>query len=392
MTARPDGRRLLVLTPFPPRLDAAHGGGQAAARLLLAHAERDRLVLLTLRGPGEEAVDPALASACEAVEEVERMPVGRSPAVGWRERGRAATLLRGWPLWAASVGSRELGERLARTARDWRPHVVQAEFAVMAPYLNVVERPARRVLVDHDPGVRAGGGPLARRTRRRLAAAAAAAADAVVVFTEEDRAAVRALAPARTLVERIPIPWDVPPEPLDPLGQEPPSVLFVGSFRHAPNVEAARRLVRLLPELRRRRSDVVLALVGEDAPPGLAVEGVVLPGFVPDVRPWLDAAAVVAAPLDAGGGMRVKVLDALASGKAVVGTPLAFEGLDVRSGEEVLTAADDAGLAEAMGSLLVDPERRRRLAAAARTWAAGLPTQDSVGAAYETLYRRLEEG
>jgi len=92
VSGRHDRCRLLVLAPFPPRLDASHGGGRSVARLSQLHATRNDVALLVLRRPGELEVDGAVAAACEFVREVERIPVGRSVPVAWRERQRAVLL------------------------------------------------------------------------------------------------------------------------------------------------------------------------------------------------------------------------------------------------------------------------------------------------------------
>ncbi len=386
-----DGRRrLLVLAPFVPRLDAAHGGGRVVARLLLAHARSSRVALLALRPPGDGDVDDAVRAACEVVELVPNAPVGRSAAVAWRERRRLLELLTGSPPWVASVTSAAYRRALVRLCRDFEPEVVLAELGVMASYLAVVPAAARRVLVEHDPGVRRTAGPLERAAWRRHARRAAGSADAVVVFTDEDAERLRPFAAPASILVRIPPPWPPPPEARDPLGTMPPTVLFVGNFRHAPNVEAALRLVRLLPELRRGHPEVELALVGEGLS-GSFGAGVVAPGRVDDVGPWLDRAAVVAAPLSSGGGVRVKVVEALAAGKAVVGTPLAFEGLDVEPAREAVVAESDEELVAAVSSLLDDASRRRELGAAARAWALRRPTEEDVGRAYSDLFDRLGE-
>src|SRR5438128_2426016 len=91
-------RRLLFLLPFPPRLDATHGGGRATAQLLAKLATRHRIALLYLRAPADPPVDTILQERCELVEEVMRPDPGFSFAQGW---SRIGSLLRGRPLWAA---------------------------------------------------------------------------------------------------------------------------------------------------------------------------------------------------------------------------------------------------------------------------------------------------
>ena len=117
--------------------------------------------------------------------------------------------------------------------------------------------------------------------------------------------------------------------------------------------------------------------------------GVTVTGKVPDVTPHLDRAAVVVAPLSTGGGLRVKVLEALAFGKALVASPLAVEGIALTDGRNYLRADGDAAFADAVALLLGDERRRVELGRAAREWAeANLGWQVTV-AAYEALYAEL---
>jgi glycosyltransferase involved in cell wall biosynthesis len=195
---------------------------------------------------------------------------------------------------------------------------------------------------------------------------------------------------------RIPIGTVLPERPLDPLGRPPPSIGFVGSFIHPPNTDAAVRLIgAIFPRLRAQFPKLLLYVVG-DGPPAwvreMAGENVFVTGRVPDTSSYLDRAALIVVPLRLGGGMRVKVLEALAAGKAVVASSLAVEGLGVTDGEQVVLAETDQEFCDAIGGLLRDPERRVALARRARAWAcANLGWENSV-AAYETLYTSLITG
>ncbi|HWN40715.1 MAG TPA: glycosyltransferase family 4 protein [Thermoanaerobaculia bacterium] len=393
----PPERRLLFLAPYPPRKDALHGGALAMAHLIGGLAQRHRVALLCLRGDDEAGIEPELRERCEIAEELPRR--GRRRSKNLRERvGKhlrtAESLLAMRPKWATWCALPAFEERLRALDAGWRPEVVQAEYHVMGQYLSCVR--SRRVLNQYEPGAhaarerwRSGNHNLREylemRAWERYERAVAKRADTVVVLTLRDREAMLPYSPTTPLVV-IPLGIQAPERPLDPAGQPPPSVLFVGSFNHPPNVEAAIRLARsIFPRVRQRCPETVLHLVG-DAPPDISGPGVVVTGRVPSIEPWLDRAAVIATPLASGGGMRVKVLEALAAGKAVVASPLAAEGLD---GAPLLLADGDEETAEAIIGLLEDRDRRVALATQAREWAvARLGWQRTVDA-FEALYERL---
>jgi glycosyltransferase involved in cell wall biosynthesis len=381
-SGRSAARRILFLTPFPPRLDAPHGGGRTVARTILELAGRHRVAVLALRLPEDEPVDRALRERCEVVVEVLRPLVGVSPRRFWSERQRLRLMISRAPAWVLGSSVAEYGARLRALLRTWQPEVVQMEFAVMGQYTrNLPGWPERTILVDHDPE----GG----RSWARYRAAVLRMVDAAVVFTRRDEELLRQLAPT-TRLARIPIGADVPKAALDPLGKEPPTLLFVGSYDHPPNVEAARRLAtKIVPRVREGRPDLVLTLVGENPPADLAGPAVALVGRVQDVRPYLGEASIVAAPLDRGGGMRVKVLEALAAGKAIVASSLAVDGIEVTDGDQLVIADSDAEFAEAVLSLLADPQHRAALGARAHRWALANLGWERVARAYDALYESL---
>src|SRR5689334_1169250 len=102
MSNRPPSpqRRLLFLTPFPPRLDAAQGGSRVIAQLLMRLAERHAIALLCLRGVDEAPVDERLQRRCVFVAEVPRPDDSATFQARWRLRLRFMLgMLRGRPLW-----------------------------------------------------------------------------------------------------------------------------------------------------------------------------------------------------------------------------------------------------------------------------------------------------
>ena len=146
-------------------------------------------------------------------------------------------------------------------------------------------------------------------------------------------------------------------------------LLFVGSYRHPPNVDAALWMAEdVLPLLRADGADVELHLVGAGAPPEVQAlgqrPGVRFHDFVPDLQPLLDGCRVSVAPLRYGAGVKGKVNQALAHGLPVVATACAVEGMHLRPGEDVLVADDAAGFAAAVRRLHEDPALWQRLSQA----------------------------
>ncbi len=149
-----------------------------------------------------------------------------------------------------------------------------------------------------------------------------------------------------------------------------------------PNVHAARLLVAdIFPKILRRCPDATLAIVGSD-PPGWLMEAVcheprlTVTGWVPDVAPWFDAAQVVVCPLMVGGGVKIKILEALARGCAVVATPIALQGLRHLPPDAVAECADASAFADACVRLLGSPKERERQRARAAQAARYLPSWD----------------
>jgi polysaccharide biosynthesis protein PslH len=150
-----------------------------------------------------------------------------------------------------------------------------------------------------------------------------------------------------------------------------PSLVFTGTMDYRPNIDGVCWFVRQVwPGLRRQLPHLTFTIVGRDPSRAVrdlaAVPGVRVTGSVPDVRPYLAAAAVAVVPLRIARGIQNKILEAMAFGRAVVASSQAIEGLDVKVGEEVIQADSTDEWQACLLGLLADETRRRGLAAAAR--------------------------
>jgi glycosyltransferase involved in cell wall biosynthesis len=143
-------------------------------------------------------------------------------------------------------------------------------------------------------------------------------------------------------------------------------VVFTGTMNYSPNVEAMLYFAdQIWPLIRTQVPGATLSIVGH-APPREILQlsdlpNVTVTGSVPDVRPYLGAAQVVVVPLRIGSGTRLKILEALAMGRAVVSTSLGYEGLDLEEGRHLLVADEPAAFAARVTELLRDPARRAAL-------------------------------
>ncbi len=137
------------------------------------------------------------------------------------------------------------------------------------------------------------------------------------------------------------------------------SVLFIGNYAYGPNLEAARFIEE---QLAPRIPDAQFVLVGKGpTAPERAVSNVAAKGFVPDLNDALGPATVCVAPLTKGSGTRLKILTYLASGKAVVASTKAAEGLEAQDGVHLLLRDEPDEFVGAVRTLLEDPEARRDL-------------------------------
>lgn len=145
-------------------------------------------------------------------------------------------------------------------------------------------------------------------------------------------------------------------------------IMFVGGYRHPPNVDAVLWYVAdVLPKLKQMLPGVKTYIIGSNAPESitsLADEALEVVGFVPDMRPWLERVRVSISPLRYGAGVKGKINQAMSHGLPVVGTSPSVEGMHLQDGLEVLVADDPADFAEAIRRLHTDSALWNRLSIA----------------------------
>ena len=260
-------------------------------------------------------------------------------------------------------------------------------------------------LADHERN------PLRRFALRRVAASLRRyevrhlnTPDAIVPITAADAEELRRLGCTR--------PMHVAPcgVELQNLGgdPEPNTAGFIGSLDFRPNQETAKWLVdELWPRVLKRMPEAKLLIagkspVGEQAfSPVKSVpdrRGRLSPhwnsieflGQVPDADAFMRRMSVILAPLFAGGGMRIKVLEAMALGRPVVATALGAGGIEFENGCDIVIAEDADSFADAVVRLLRDPESAARIGSAAREKVASRYDSDAIGRELLSFYQSLD--
>ncbi len=190
---------------------------------------------------------------------------------------------------------------------------------------------------------------------RELELGLARAVDLTMVVSQHEQRLLRSLVPEAD-VRLLPNVHQVAGAVAGPQGRA--GLLFVGSFDHLPNRDAARWMAReVLPMVHRRRPGTVLHVVGSNPSPDvleLASETVEVHGWVADLAPLHQRCRMSVAPLRFGAGVKGKVGESMAAGLPSVCTPVAVEGMELVHGEHVLVAPDATGFAEQVLALLDD--------------------------------------
>lgn len=225
--------------------------------------------------------------------------------------------------------------------------------------------------------------------RTRLAEVAAwQRADALGALTPEDAEVMH----AATVREVALTPNGIDRVVVDRREPDPATVLFVANFAYRPNRDAAEHLVRkIFPMVRRQLPDAELLLVGNDPGGEIARRypgaGVRVLGWVPSLAPYYARATVVVCPLRIGGGIKVKMLEALAHRKAIVSTPIGVQGFGPTARDVVRVATTSTDFACAVVEVLTQPARRRALEHAAEAFTLQLGTWEDAAAALDACWR-----
>ncbi|MGY3451445.1 glycosyltransferase involved in cell wall biosynthesis [Bradyrhizobium sp. USDA 4353] len=221
-------------------------------------------------------------------------------------------------------------------------------------------------------------------------------ADGVYLCSTDDEARLRQDLPQiRTAV--IPNAADIDfyqPRSTDPK-PDGRTVVYFGLLATVPNIDAVTHFIQdVWPLIAARHPDARCKIIGGRPPPSLlALAGarIAFTGFVPDLRPHLSEAAAVVVPLRLGGGTRLKIVEAMAMGKAIVSTSLGAEGIEAVPGRDILIENEPVAFAGAVSRLLAEPGLAARIGHAARQVAVEKYAWSAAARALEEFYLEILE-
>ncbi len=373
-------RRVGVISPYFP-FPLSHGGAVRIYSLLREMAREFDVFLFAFT---EDQSDDDLARVLEFCAQAVLLPVPRYREPRW------STLA---PPEACEFRSPAMRELVERYRREWSLDLIQVEYTYMATY-------GGDVLVEHDVTFDLYAQVRRRRPSlgawwnwwrwRRFEQVAVSRFRRVVTMSEKD-AHLLGAARARVIPNGVDLATFTP-QPETP-GQR---LLFVGSFRHFPNLTAWRFFEEeVWPRLRERFPDMTVTVVA--GPAGLYYLGGEPPDddrvrmleFVRNVRPLYVEANIVLVPTLESAGTNLKVLEAMAMERAVVSTSTGCAGLGLVHGESVWIANTGAEFAQGVARLAEEPELRTRLVAAAKAVAHERFDWKRVGTPQRRLLREL---
>lgn len=393
LAAERTGGTVLIASPYLP-FPLSHGGAVRIFNLMRAAAEDRNLILMAF---SDELAQPdaEILKLCRAV-----VVVRRHGSHYRRDTAR--------PDMVEEFDSGAFRAAIKQAVHQWRPEIVQLEFTWMAQYAAAC-RPAKTILVEHDITFdlqaqlldTAAAGSTARLELegqlakwRNFETAAWGEVDCVVTMSGKDAAAVRGARAVECLPNGVDCDRFVPSDTVAEAGR----ILLIGSFAHLPNLLGLEFFLRevwpalgegyTLHVIGGQRHEFYLDFFRNRVELDLGRPGIFVEGFVADVRDAYRKASIVIAPLTASAGTNIKVLEAMAMGKAVVSTPAGVNGLDVAAGRDCVVTETAEAMAEAIEELTGNAERRGAIGAQARETALRYDWK-AMGQRQKDLYAKI---
>jgi len=383
--------KILLVSPFLPFPGVPHAGGKLLHYLLSILTKRHSVHMVTRYYPGEERHFPVLRRMLSGLDVV--------PADGPVESSSLWSILRTVRSYIRLARQADIAARRERfdlcqaenteTGFFWEP---PPDLPGVLTCTDIIAKPAFR-RYEGSNGLNRVAAFVAWKGKHAVERRAVSRYRTVFTLSEEDREWANRLYPeARVQVLHYPGGIDHVGLPRQEVSGR---VLFVGALQRPLNIQYLRYLAeKVWPFVRREIPDAELLVVGGGLPAKVqealsGILGVRLTGFVENLELAYKNASVFAAPILSGGGIIVKILDAMAAGVPVVTTSYGNEGIRAEAGKEILVADSPGDFARALILLLKDPEMRNVLAERGHRHLAVNFSEESLIRKLEAAYQEL---
>ncbi|MCP4292900.1 MAG: glycosyltransferase family 4 protein [bacterium] len=381
--------KIMVLTPYLPHRRVGHGGGTAVRDLVKHLALNHEVLVASLIRPDEENL----------IEDVESLgvQVAKLPFLDTNSRGsdrlrllanrvsaNLRSLFSGFPAYVEKYWHKNTSQLLIKTITEFQPDAIQVEYLQMSLYCRDLSQFVTRgvnpstILNTHElgstPWIRRADqstSPLVKTWARweasrweHLQLKASQWVKRTLCVTPEDHQEFSRLGGQN--LTTVPLGMDLDAIKVDRKPQFPPICLFVGSFHHRPNVLAAELLVRKIwPQVRLDSPHCSLILAGRGSrkfldsfalSQDIPTDGISALGFVDDLTPIFRKCHLFVAPLPEGGGIKIKILEAMARGIPIVTTEVGAEGIGTGQTGVLTLASPGNDFASAVVEALTNPK------------------------------------
>ncbi|MEJ5313041.1 MULTISPECIES: glycosyltransferase [Anaerolinea] len=360
--------RILFLSrwfPFPPN----NGSKLRIYNLLRYLSQNHSITLLSFYEPDEG--NPDLSSASAVCQRIHTVPWKEFRPTHWRS---LLGFFHPTPRWVLDTYSKEMEKMVRDCLQSQTYDVIIASQTIMAPYTRRIQG-IPKILEEAEVGVfiqKARSSSLPRKIRHSLTWWKYRAYlqslfhefDRITVVSQEEKNYLSPLVPQKDRVVVISNGVSLKDYRSTVALPKPDTIIFTGSFRYSANHEAMAWFIsQVLPLIQAQIPDVRLIITGDPAGKSIPSNpNVIQTGVVEDVREWIASAWVAIAPLQTGGGTRLKILEAMALHTPVVATTKGAEGLGAISHVHLLIADTPEDFANAVIQICQSPALREQIA------------------------------
>ncbi|MGA2625211.1 MAG: glycosyltransferase family 4 protein [Bacteroidota bacterium] len=377
--------KILIVSPYLPHPLCGHGGGVYLHKLIQHLSLKQEITLVSFCDEHELELVKDLAQLPFRIYPVRRAKGSQRKTLArvglslHRMLQLASSIVRWEPYYVSKYRNSRMTRLIRELTRKESFDVVQVEFTQMGPYRTAIQsgktllqeidvsfRPAYRRFKHTRSPIRKGINYIEWCRWARYETKIAGAFDHLLSVTDQDRMLLEWLT-KKHHISYLPLPTEADEHLPDYDSREALSLVFVGTFLHSPNVDAAIWLCeKIFPLVSKEFPEAKLYVIGPHPPAALSTiasrqPGIHILGFVEDVDSYLRRGSVFVAPLRFGGGVKTKILNALAHGIPVVTTKIGIEGIEGIDSNNILVAESPEKFADAVRSLFADSSRASAL-------------------------------